>query len=176
MILSRSDALFLSKILFHYEKITYYDKEDKQVPQDILGLSSRLEEFLTGEVLSPDLEKSNDSDLEDEDEDEDESSSTLSVPLPPTPTSSLSAEKLHCLDAVESTSGTFEFEENGEGTVDVLNNMNPLLLEASLVKRTGKVIEVWSEENGTYFSHEFTKLPKTWKSLLKDGITFDITE
>lgn len=184
MNLSRSDALFLSKILFHYEKITHYDKEDEHILEQIQDLSDRIEEFLTGVVADFEAKEgssssevdSEDEDDEDEDEDDEDEPVASSVPIPSAPTDSVSAGKLHDLDPLESQSGSVEFEENDEETVDILVNMSPLIDGVSILKRTGKVIEAWSEENGTYLTLEFPKVPKPWKSLLKDGVVYDVAK
>jgi len=184
MNLSRAEALFLSKILFHYEKLTHYDKEEEHVFEQILELSGRLEEFLTGvspvpaedkdEGMSQTLEEGDDSE-DDEDEEEDEPPAA-SVPIPSAPTDSVSAGKLHDLPPLESQDGSVEFEEGDDETVDILVNMSPVIDGVSILKRAGKQIEAWSEENGTYLTLDFQKIPKAWKSLMKDGVVYDVTK
>jgi len=188
MNLSRSEALFLSKILFHYEKLTHYDKEEEHVFEQILELSGRLEEFLTGvspipaedkdEGMSQTLEVGDDPNDEEDDEgdEEDDESPVASVPIPSAPTDSVSAGKLHDLPPLESQDGSVEFEEGDDETVDILVNMSPVIDGVSILKRTGKQIEAWSEENGTYLTLDFQKIPKVWKSLLKDGVSYDVAK
>ena len=185
MNLTRSEALFLSKILFHYEKLTHYDKEEEHIFEQILELSDRLEEYLTGVSPSSTEDKGEgssiqikpeedlDEDEDDDDEDVDETSPS-SVPIPSAPTDSISAGKLHDLDPLESQSGSVEFEESDEESVDILVNMSPVIEGVSILKRSGKTLEAWSEENGTYLTLEFPKVPKPWKSLLKDGVVYDV--
>jgi hypothetical protein len=185
MNLSRSEALFLSKILFHYEKMTYHDKEDEHIFEQLLEISDRIEEFLTGvapaplEIKGEGSSCTHDESLDDEDEegddDEDETPSA-NVPIPSAPTDSVSAGKLHDLDPLESQSGSVEFEENDEETVDILVNMSPVIDGVSILKRTGKTLEAWSEENGTYLTLDFPKIPKPWKSILKDGVVYDVAK
>ena len=188
MNLTRSEALFLSKILFHYEKLTHYDKEEEHIFEQLFDLSDRLEEYLTGEVSSHVYDKEEgsssqtdeseeDDDLEedeDDEEDDEEELSASSAPIPSAPTDSVSAGKLHDLNPLESQSGSVEFEENDEESVDILVNMSPLIDGVSILKRSGKTLEAWSEENGTYLTLEFPKVPKPWKTLLKDGVVYDV--
>ena len=189
MNLTRSEALFLSKILFHYEKLTHYDKEEEHIFEQILDLSDRLEEYLTGvsplsvedkdegsSIQVKTEEDLDDDEVDDDDDDDDDETPSSSVPIPSAPTDSVGAGKLHELDPLESQSGSVEFEENDEETVDILVNMSPVIDGVSILKRTGKTLEAWSEENGTYLTLDFPKIPKPWKSILKDGVVYDVAK
>jgi len=185
MNLSRSEALFLSNILFHYEKMTRYDKDDEYNLQQVLGLSDKIEQFLTGESSLVVQDKSEGSshpvdeshdDLDEDEDDDDETDISAIVPVPSAPTETVSGGKLHDLTPLDSQTGSVEFEENDEETVDILVNMNPVIEGVSILKRTEKTLEAWSEDNGTYLSIQFPKVPKTWKTLLKDGVSYDVVK
>lgn len=186
MRLSKSDVLLLSKVLFHYGKLTSYEKLGDNQPDGFVDLLERLEGFLTGdEVLekgeghSGESVTSFESDEDDEDDDGDEEDEEDDVP---TPEEKVSPAQLHELAVIEVEVGdksiSLEFEEVDDpddgSTVDVLTGDGHAVEDVQLVRRTGKVIELWADDGGWHGVFEVKKLPKTWKTLFKDGVVYEV--
>lgn len=188
MRLSKSDALLLSKVLFYYGRMIHYEKAEDNQPDGFDDLLLRLEEFLTGnEVIEKgeghsaatvtSLEDDDENDDDDEDGDEDEDEEEV-----PTSSDKVSPSQLHELAVVEVEAGnktiSLEFEEVDDpddgSTVDVLTGDGLAIEDVQLVRRTGKVIELWADDGGWHGVFEAKKLPKAWKTLFKDGVVYEV--
>jgi hypothetical protein len=187
MRLSKSDVLLLSKVLFHYGKLTSYEKLGDNQPDGFVDLLDRLEEFLTGdEVLekreghsgesATSFENDEDDDEDDGDEEDEEEDEV------PTPSDKVLPSQLHELAVIEVEAGnktiSLEFEEVDDpddgSTVDVLTGDGLAIEDVQLVRRTGKVIELWADDGGWHGVFEAKKLPKAWKTLFRDGVVYEV--
>ena len=200
MNLSKRDALFLSKILFHYERLTRYEHDGlSPTSEDLDNMTDRLESFLVSGEAGGESPSGNNSDEGDdscdhcgadhedhphdddddeeddeEDEDEDDEPEAPPAPTPPPPTGTLSASLLHDLDPLSTDLGDLEFEDTGAGSIDILIGGNPVIEGVSILRRGTTGLEAWSEENGTYCVVPLQKVKKAWKNALKDGVVFDV--
>lgn len=183
MLLNKSDALLLCKVLFHYEKLTRYERDSVEDEDDLLELMDRIEDFLTdGEAslgsdehvdVGGDVNSVLPSSEEEEDDDDEE------VVTPPEANDKISASVLHDLPVVEVDANdkilSLEFEDV-EGGVDILLE-DVAIEDISLLRRTGKTLEIWAENDNEDFWHEIfdiKKLPKVWKLTLKDGVVYEV--
>jgi len=161
MLLNRTEALLLSKILFHYEKSFRYDPASSNELGGLFELADKLEEFLTDEKpASANVDKAGDIETEADD-----------IPDPQEKVSSVS---LHDLSPIDAASGSFEFEEVESGEVDALLNGEIVCECVTLIKRSGKTLELWSED-GDGCLLELKKLTKLWKATLKDGLVYEVS-
>jgi hypothetical protein len=183
MQLSKSDALLLSKVLFHYEKLTRYDGDISGEFEGLFDIIDRLSEFLTGlpaetpVSASPppgEHDDSNDEDNADDGEDED-------VPVAE---QKILAAELHDLPSLEVEMSnmvvSLEFEEvdsDGESAVDLLLG-DGVVENVNLLRRNGKVLEIWADDSSDDLWHEsfeVKKLSKAWKLALKDGVVYEVS-
>lgn len=185
MQLSKSDALLLSKVLFHYEKLTRYDGDISGEFEGFFDIVDRLSEFLTGVPVEPpvnvliassDPDNSNEGDsLDDDEEDDDEDM--------PVAEQKILAAELHELPSLEVEMSnmvvSLEFEEvdsDGESAVDLLLG-DGVIENVNLLRRNGKVLEVWADDSSDEIWHEsfeVKKLSKAWKLALKDGVVYEV--
>lgn len=181
MFLSKLDALTLSKVLFHYDKLTRYDDDADELFESVLELSDRITEYLTGEVLdkssrNEDLHDDEEELDDDEDLDDDEQDEEATLPAH---TAVISAEALHDLQPVVATrdlaSGELEFEfdmDAEESEAFVLWNGSILHDESvARVCRAGKIVDLWTFD-GLKLSFELKKLNKEWKTVFADGVVY----
>lgn len=180
MFLSKLDALTLSKVLFHYDKMTRYDGDSDEFFESVLELSDRITEYLTGEVLDKTLDNEDPHDDEENhvDEDLDDDGQDVEAELP-AHTAVISAETLHDLPPVVATrdliSGELEFEfdmDAEDSGVFVLWN-GSILHDDSVVRicRAGKSVDLWTFD-GLKLSFELKKLNKEWKVVFADGVVY----
>ena len=160
MQLNKTQALFLSKILFNY-KHTFLD-----TPPDIKGeleeLLLKLESFLTGEEFSGEYTAEDEEEDEEDDDEEDDGE-----PEPQT-SEEVKASDLHDLSpALQISTGELEFECDDE-VVDVLINGYAEVADVSYVVRKNDSLKVW--ENGCWHTWQVVKTPKAWKKLKNDVV------
>lgn len=187
MRLNKSDALLLSKVLFYYERLTSAEKTEGRYLDGFDDLLLRLENFLisndfserseghSGENSSIDLDDEGDESPDDEDDDEEEDEV-------PSPDEKIAPSQLHELTVVEvevdDKTVSLEFEEVEESTeesyVDVLIGDGEVIEYVQLIRRTGKVLELWADNGGWHGVFEAKKLPKAWKNLFKDGVVYEV--
>lgn len=182
MQLSKSDALLLSKVLFHYEKLTRYDGDASDEFDGIYDIVDRMSEFLTGEPVESfgegsskdSSDPSGDDDASDDDDDGEEM---------PAAEQKISASELHELPTLEVEVADkvvgLEFEEvdsDGDSVVDLLLG-DGVIEDVTLLRRNGKVIEIWADVHDEIWheSFEAKKLSKAWKVALKDGVVYEVT-
>ena len=190
MFLSRSDALLLHKVLFHYEKITGYDQSPEEISSEILALSEKIADYLLAtpgqgtSVCAQDGVDSGtkDSQEKDEEKDDEEDDDEDLVDAMPEATAMVAGALLHDLPPIETDHGDFEFEDESDDEEDDGSQVN-LLVDGdfcgddavSLIKRAGKVIEVWLT-TGEKFSFELRKLNKEWKKVFSDGLVYRVID
>lgn len=184
MFLSRFDALLLHKVLFHYEKIVNSDESFGQVLDDISVLNEKLEEYLLNEpgqavsVSTQDKvdECSSEDDYDDEDDLDEDLEEEAKDELPEAKMS-VAGSLLHDLPSIDTDLGVLEFEEDEDEDESQVN----LLVDGDfcgddavlLIKRNGKIIEVWST-TGEKFVFELKKLNKDWKKIFVDGLVYKV--
>jgi hypothetical protein len=183
MFLSKLDALSLSKILFHYEKLMRHDSDEDEL-DFVFDLSDRINHYLTGEISASasgfsksleDEESHDEEEYEDEHSDDDDAEE---VTLP-THAAVISAEVLHDLPPVPASrdlvAGELEFEcvEDDEASEIFALWSGAILHDDSIVRvcRAGKTVDLWTFD-GLKLSFEFKKLNKEWKSAFADRVVY----
>jgi hypothetical protein len=196
MRLNKSDALLLSKVLFHYEKMIAYDKDDLLL-EEVCDLSDRLSEFLTdvphrgedddlGDESCSDCGGDHDSghhDDDEEDDEEDDDSDEDKLHPHPKHSKVIASDKLHELpeanvfeggnpvsDSEKVCSLEFETFEDGDSYL-LLNGGIYHDDNVAFLRREGKLIEFWCS-SGAKFMFTFKKLHKEWKTLLEDNVVY----
>jgi hypothetical protein len=182
MFLSKLDALSLSKILFHYEKLMRHDSDEDEL-DFVFDMSDRISHYLTdGEVAAAsskiDDVASHDDEECDDDDDEDDEDSGADAALP-AHTAVISAEVLHDLPPAPTTRdlavGELEFEcvEDDEASEIFALWNGSVLHDDSIARvcRAGKTVDLWTFD-GLKLSFEFKKLSKEWKSAFVDRVVY----
>jgi hypothetical protein len=196
MHLSKTDALLLSKVLFHYEKLIHYDTENASF-EDLENIILRLSNYLTEDSSITHSSDKNehcldcggdhgtgDHEEDEDDEDEDDEDEDLDKQhVLPKHSKTISSDKLHelpeanVIEGENHASGTekicsLEFESFEDGDLYLLLNGGIYHdNNVTLIRRDGKLIEFWCPE-GEKFRFTFKKLHKEWKSVFEDGIVY----
>jgi hypothetical protein len=174
--ISESDLFFLSKILFHYEKLIRSQSESDPDLAKISDLAERLNAFfvssdsklgLAGEAsLDEDEDDEDEEDMEDEDDEDEDEDEDVAYPKPE---SSVSGEDLPDLPPIDTDKGDLEFDVDGDVFV-MLNGM--MLFEGiNAIKRSNKTLEIWSNKHHVF---EIKKISKPWKAIFQNNIVYEV--
>lgn len=162
MQLNKTQALFLSKILFHY-KLHLVDLAP-HLEEDIDVLLHGLETFLTG---APPTGGDADEDYDDEDDDEDDDDEDAAE-LEPLAIDEVKATDLHDLEpSLKVSTGELEFEFADE--TDVLVNGYAEVHNIKYVCRKTDSLQAWENGSG-WHAWQVAKTPKSWKRLKLDVV------
>lgn len=169
MRLDKSDALFLYKVLFHYSMNPENTSSLSEDDFDKLGhLQEDLKDtILTATSISTEEEDSEEEEADEEEEEdleEEEEEEVVGIVT----ASSLSALKAVSVTTQNGQKSTLEFEESGD-TVDALLDGGSLIIgDVTHIKATDSAVELCAGDE--WHAFPVKKLPKTWLSLLKDGL------
>ena len=163
MVISKTSAILLAKILYRYEQTMLDEKAVFSDREQVQALQARVDQFLTG-VDDDESYKEDDDDDVCEDEDEDE---IPDEPDLPNAEDTVSADALHALPALTTDKGSVEFEdisEEDDARVDLHVAGSAQDDNVLRFKRSGKTLEVWTGCDTWTFA--VTKFPKEWTRLL----------
>lgn len=174
MRLSKTDALFLYKTLYHYDAIVDNDVSlyDVDALNDFLH---RVESFLTTEssASSEEEEEEEEADPQEEDYEGEETPAVEadaevdSVPLTNLPHATVTSS--------DGTKTTLEFDfSNREDTVDALLDGGSILIEdVEFLKLNASSIELYAD--GAWHTYTFRrKSPSSWSKLLEEGTIYAV--
>ena len=181
MKLSKSDALFLYTVMWHYKSTTSSGTEVEERLSELLGTFSN---FIMGDNEDEDESESEDEDEEscqhcDDDDEEEEEAIEEQEEI----TSFITAEELSKLSSALVLSPTgdkisLEFEDVGEeDSVDVLLDSGSIVIDnvsslRIIVNPTATVIDFHDGEEWHDFSVK--KLPKSWLKVIKSNTVYGV--
>jgi hypothetical protein len=181
MNLSKAEALFLAKVLFHYEASNFNTSDVIERVRDLRG---RLNSFLLGDECEgaddeseedeeeDDFDQDEEPELEEDDDGEDEEDEEDEEGY-----SHVSSQILHSLVpvTVKDESGEkhrLEFEDVG-GRVDAIIGDRGFVGAINVVLRTGTSIKVASDGQ-EWKTYTVSKFPPGWVSELAPGVTYRV--
>jgi len=175
MKLSKSDALFLYTVMWHYKSTTSSGDEVEERLSELLGTFSN---FIMGDNEDESEEEEEEEEEEDDDDDEDESSTDKpEVPevanwLADTEVDKLQPANVSYSDG-STTSLEFECCDNPD-TVDAILD-SEIIPGVHAIELSKDSINIWEPECGWHTFKFVKKCPKSWSRLLKAGLIYGVS-
>lgn len=178
MKLSKSDALFLYTVMWHYKSTTSSGTEVEERLSELLGTFSN---FIMGDNEDEDEDESEDDEEESYDEDEDEEvESSADKPEVPEVANWLADTEVDKLQPVnvsysDGAVTSLEFECcDTPDTVDVILD-SEIIPDVHAIKLSNESISIWEPEYGWHAFKFVKKSPKSWSRLLKTDLVYGIS-
>lgn len=169
MNLSKRDALFLYKTLYHFSVVN----PDFDEMTSLEDLSDRLENFLlSSSDLEEDEEREEEEDTSsDDDEEEDTEKLEADDTLLISDLNNLSSLRVETPDG---SKATLEFEDVGDlNSIDALIDGGDVIIDSvTHIKATSSSIELFDGEE--WHSYGYKRLTKQWSDLLEVDTVYDV--